>query len=104
MDCIIATLAGGKAVYYVCDEQAEVVSRRLDDIKKKIMTGQKAIVIINPEQSTEHYPRKCCSRLSISPEIIEAHNLYSDEIYDPNLVMDEGGTRFDHLWHLIYSA
>ena len=42
-----ATLAGGKAVHYICDEQAEWYPD-MDDIRKKITSRTKAIVIINP--------------------------------------------------------
>ena len=42
-----ATLAGGKAVHYICDEQSEWYPD-LNDIEKKITDRTKAIVIINP--------------------------------------------------------
>ena len=41
------TLAGGKAVHYICDEQSEWYPD-IDDIKKKVTDRTKAIVIINP--------------------------------------------------------
>ena len=41
------TLSGGKAVHYLCDEQADWYPD-LDDIKSKITSRTKAIVIINP--------------------------------------------------------
>ena len=46
-----ATLAGGKAVHYICDEQSEWYPD-LDDIEKKITDRTKAIVIINPNNPT----------------------------------------------------
>ena len=42
-----ATLSGGKAVHYICDEQSEWYPD-LDDMRKKINDRTKAIVIINP--------------------------------------------------------
>lgn len=81
------TLAGGKAVHYICDEQAEWFPD-LEDIKKKISDRTKAIVIINPNNPTGAVYSK-----EILQEIVEvarAHQLiiFSDEIYD-RLVMDE---------------
>nr|WP_083963406.1 aminotransferase class I/II-fold pyridoxal phosphate-dependent enzyme [Ruminococcus gauvreauii] len=81
-----ATLAGGKAVYYVCDEQAEWYPD-LDDIKKKINDRTKAIVIINPNNPTGAlYPREVLQQIV---DIARDHQLiiFSDEIYD-RLVMD----------------
>ena len=53
-----ATLAGGKAVHYICDEQAEWYPD-MDDIRKKITSRTKAIVIINPNNPTGAlYPRE----------------------------------------------
>lgn len=46
-----ATLAGGKAVHYLCDEQADWYPD-LADIRKKITRHTKAIVIINPNNPT----------------------------------------------------
>ncbi len=81
-----ATLAGGKAVYYVCDEQAEWYPD-LDDIKKKINDRTKAIVIINPNNPTGAlYSKEVLQQIV---EIAREHQLiiFSDEIYD-RLVMD----------------
>nr|WP_275891343.1 aminotransferase class I/II-fold pyridoxal phosphate-dependent enzyme [Ruminococcus sp. OA3] len=82
-----ATLAGGKAVYYVCDEQAEWYPD-LDDIRKKINDRTKAIVIINPNNPTGSlYPREVLQQIV---DLAREHQLiiFSDEIYD-RLVMDE---------------
>lgn len=82
-----ATLAGGKAVHYVCDEQAEWYPD-LDDIRKKINDRTKAIVIINPNNPTGAlYPREVLQQIV---NIAREHQLiiFSDEIYD-RLVMDE---------------
>lgn len=81
-----ATLAGGKAVHYLCDEQAEWYPD-MDDIKKKITDRTKAIVIINPNNPTGAlYPKEVLQQIV---EIAREHQLiiFSDEIYD-RLVMD----------------
>lgn len=81
-----ATLAGGKAVHYLCDEQAEW-NPDLDDIEKKITDRTKAIVIINPNNPTGAvYPKDLLLRIV---EIARQHQLiiFSDEIYD-RLLMD----------------
>ena len=46
-----ATLAGGTAVHYLCDEQAEWCPD-LADMESKITSNTKAIVIINPNNPT----------------------------------------------------
>lgn len=81
-----ATLAGGKAVHYICDEQAEWYPD-LSDIEKKITDRTKAIVIINPNNPTGAlYPREILEGIV---RIAREHQLiiFSDEIYD-RLVMD----------------
>ena len=81
------TLAGGKAVHYICDEQAEWYPD-LEDIQKKITDRTKAIVIINPNNPTGAVYSK-----EVLLEIVEVarkHQLiiFSDEIYD-RLIMDD---------------
>ena len=81
------TLAGGKAVHYLCDEQADWLPD-LDDIRSKITSNTKAIVLINPNNPTGAlYPRELLEEVV---EICRQHQLMilSDEIYD-RLVMDE---------------
>ena len=81
-----ATLAGGKAVHYICDEQAEWYPD-MDDIRKKITSRTKAIVIINPNNPTGAlYPREVLQQIV---DVAREHHLiiFSDEIYD-RLVMD----------------
>lgn len=81
-----ATLAGGKAVHYVCDEQSEWYPD-IEDIKKKVTDRTKAIVIINPNNPTGAlYPREILEQIA---EVAREHQLilFSDEIYD-RLVMD----------------
>ena len=81
-----ATLAGGKAVHYICDEQSEWYPD-MEDIKKKINDRTKAIVIINPNNPTGAlYPKEVLQQIV---DIAREHQLiiFSDEIYD-RLVMD----------------
>ena len=81
-----ATLAGGKAVHYLCDEQSEWYPD-IEDIKKKITAKTKAIVIINPNNPTGAlYPREVLQKIV---DVAREHQLmiFSDEIYD-RLVMD----------------
>ena len=81
-----ATLAGGKVVHYVCDEQAEWYPD-MDDIRKKITDRTKAIVLINPNNPTGAlYPKEVLMEIV---KIAREHQLiiFSDEIYD-RLVMD----------------
>ena len=81
-----ATLAGGKAVHYICDEQSEWYPD-MADIRSKITDRTKAIVIINPNNPTGAlYPREVLEDIV---EIAREHQLmiFSDEIYD-RLVMD----------------
>ena len=80
------TLAGGKAVHYICDEQSEWYPD-IDDIKRKVNANTKAIVIINPNNPTGAlYPREV---LQAIVEVARQNQLiiFSDEIYD-RLVMD----------------
>lgn len=81
-----ATLAGGKVVHYICDEQSEWYPD-IEDIKRKINARTKAIVIINPNNPTGAlYPREVLEQivdLARERQLI----LFSDEIYD-RLVMD----------------
>lgn len=75
------TLSGGSAVHYVCDEQAEWAPD-IDDIKSKITSHTKAIVVINPNNPTGAvYSRET---LQAIVELAREHNLIilADEIYD----------------------
>ncbi len=81
-----ATLAGGTAVHYLCDEQAEWTPD-LADMEAKVTSNTKAIVIINPNNPTGAvYPREVLEQIV---EIARRHQLmiFSDEIYD-RLCMD----------------
>ena len=80
------TLAGGTAVHYICDEQAEWYPD-MDDIRKKITPNTKAIVLINPNNPTGAlYPREVLRQIV---DIARENQLmiFSDEIYD-RLVFD----------------
>lgn len=81
-----ATLAGGKAVHYICDEQSEWYPD-IEDIRSKITDRTKAIVIINPNNPTGAvYPKEVLEQIV---QVAREHELiiFSDEIYD-RLVMD----------------
>ncbi|MCF0146162.1 MAG: aminotransferase class I/II-fold pyridoxal phosphate-dependent enzyme [Eubacterium sp.] len=76
-----ATLSGGKAVHYICDEQSDWVPD-IEDMRRKITDRTKAIVIINPNNPTGAvYPR---SVLEDIVKLAREHQLilFSDEIYD----------------------
>ena len=80
------SLAGGTPVHYICDEQAEWYPD-IDDIKSKITSNTKAIVISNPNNPTGAlYPKELLLEIV---EVARQNDLiiYSDEIYD-RLVMD----------------
>lgn len=81
------TLAGGKAVHYICDEESDWYPD-IDDMRKKINDNTKAIVIINPNNPTGAlYNREVLQQivdLAREKQLI----IFSDEIYD-RLVMDD---------------
>ena len=80
------TLAGGKAVHYICDEQSEWYPD-IRDITSKITSKTKGIVIINPNNPTGAlYSTELLEQIA---ELARQHSLiiFSDEIYD-RLVMD----------------
>ncbi|SFH42619.1 alanine-synthesizing transaminase [Nitrosospira sp. Nsp14] len=74
-------LAGGTARHYVCDEQSGWLPD-LDDIRSKVNSNTRAIVIINPNNPTGAlYPDEMLLEII---EIARQHQLivYADEIYD----------------------
>ncbi len=80
------TLAGGKAVHYVCDEQSEWYPD-IADIRSKVTDRTKGIVVINPNNPTGAlYPKEVLEQIV---EVAREHDLiiFADEIYD-RLVMD----------------
>lgn len=82
------SLAGGKAVHYICDEEADWYPD-IDDMKSKITAKTKAIVVINPNNPTGAlYPKEI---LEAIVELAREHGLilFADEIYD-RVVMDGG--------------
>ena len=80
-------LAGGTAVHYLCDEQSNWYPD-IEDIKKKITSRTKGIVVINPNNPTGAlYPKEVLEQIvqvARENELI----LFADEIYD-RLVMDD---------------
>ena len=80
------TLSGGTAVHYLCDEGAEWYPD-IEDIKSKITSRTKGIVIINPNNPTGAlYPRELLEEIV---GICRKHGMiiFADEIYD-RLVFD----------------
>lgn len=81
------TLAGGKAVHYICDEEADWYPD-LEDIKRKLTPRTKGIVVINPNNPTGAlYSREVLEEIA---DLARKHDLilFADEIYD-RLVMDQ---------------
>ncbi len=82
-----ATLSGGKAVHYLCDESSDWYPD-LDDIKQKINSKTKAIVVINPNNPTGSvYSRELLEgivKMAEENDLI----LFADEIYDKILYED----------------
>ncbi len=82
-----ATLSGGKAVHYICDEQADW-NPDIEDMRRKITDKTKGIVVINPNNPTGAlYPKEILEKIV---DLAREHELilFADEIYD-RLVMDE---------------
>ena len=81
-----ATLAGGNAVHYLCDEENNWYPD-IADIRSKITSRTKAIVVINPNNPTGSlYPQEILQQIV---DLAREYHLiiFSDEIYD-RLVMD----------------
>ncbi len=75
------SLAGGRPMHYICDEQADWFPD-LDDIKRKVSPRTRALVLINPNNPTGAvYPDAVLLELL---ELARKHQLivYADEIYD----------------------
>jgi alanine-synthesizing transaminase len=78
------SLSGGRPVHYMCDEQADWLPD-IDDIKSKITSMTKAIVVINPNNPTGAlYPEALLLEIV---ELARQHQLIvmADEIYDKTL-------------------
>ncbi|KAA6223356.1 pyridoxal phosphate-dependent aminotransferase [Streptomyces albofaciens JCM 4342] len=83
----VTTLAGGRAVHYLCDESADWYPD-LDDLASKITDRTKALVIINPNNPTGAvYPREILEGML---DLARRHQLmvFADEIYD-QIVYDD---------------
>lgn len=79
-------LNGGKAVHYLCDEEANWYPD-LEDMRSKITSRTKAIVLINPNNPTGAlYPDEVLADIA---QVAREHELliFCDEIYD-RLLMD----------------
>ena len=80
------TLAGGKAVHYVCDEESDWMPDTAD-MESKITPRTKAVVIINPNNPTGAlYPKEVLEQIV---EVACRHGLMilADEVHD-RMVMD----------------
>ena len=78
------SLSGGNPVHYICDEQADWYPD-IDDMRRKITSNTKAIVVINPNNPTGAlYPREILLEIV---ELARQHQLIilADEIYDKTL-------------------
>ena len=74
-------LAGGKPVHYICDEESDWIPD-VKDIKSKISSKTKAIVVISPNNPTGAvYPKDVLQSIA---DLAAEKNLMvmSDEIYD----------------------
>jgi alanine-synthesizing transaminase len=82
-----ASLAGGKPVHYLCDEQTGWLPD-VEDIRAKITPNTKAIVVINPNNPTGAvYPEGVLRQIA---DLAREHGLVvmADEIYDKILYDD----------------
>lgn len=83
----MVTLCGGRAVHYLCDEQADWYPD-LDDVAAKITPRTRALVVISPNNPTGAvYSTELLAGLA---ELARQHDLvvFSDEIYDKILYDD----------------
>lgn len=81
------SLAGGKPVHYLCDEEDDW-NPSIEDIKAKITERTKAIVVINPNNPTGAvYSKEILEQIV---EVAREHSLLilADEIYDKILYDD----------------
>ena len=83
----VTSLAGGRAVHYLCDEGADWLPD-LADMAAKITDRTRAVVIINPNNPTGAvYPRELLEGIL---DLARQHHLlvFADEIYDKILYDD----------------
>lgn len=80
------TLAGGRAVHYLCDEASDWMPD-LSDMRKKVTSRTKGVVVINPNNPTGAFYETDVLRGII--DLAREHGLmvFSDEIYD-RMLMD----------------
>lgn len=82
-----ATLAGGKPVHYLCDESSDWYPD-LEDIRSKINSNTKGIVIINPNNPTGAvYPKEILgeiAKIAVENDLI----IFADEL-DDQIIYDE---------------
>jgi alanine-synthesizing transaminase len=74
-------LSGGTAVHYLCDEASDWVPD-IEDLRKKITSNTKGIVVINPNNPTGSvYPKEILQQIH---DIAAEHQItvFADEIYD----------------------
>ncbi|GAA4874077.1 pyridoxal phosphate-dependent aminotransferase [Actinomycetospora straminea] len=83
----VATLAGGRAVHYVCDEQADWMPD-LADVEAKISDRTKALVIINPNNPTGAVYSKEVLEGLLDLARRRGLMVMADEIYDQVLYDD----------------
>ncbi|WP_298827797.1 pyridoxal phosphate-dependent aminotransferase [uncultured Piscinibacter sp.] len=77
-------LSGGTPVHYLCDESSDWMPD-IEDIRRKVTSNTKAIVVINPNNPTGAlYPDSVLQQIV---EVARAHQLIilADEIYDKTL-------------------
>ena len=87
------SLAGGRPVHYMCDEQSDWMPD-VRDLASKITDRTKAIVVINPNNPTGAvYPESVLREIAV---LAATHSLVvlSDEIYDKILYDDAVHTTF----------
>ena len=80
------TLAGGRPVYYMCDEKAEW-NPDMADMRAKVTSRTRAVVVINPNNPTGAlYPKEILLEIA---ELARQNDLiiFADEVYD-RLVLD----------------
>ena len=83
------TLAGGKPVHYVCDEQSDWYPD-IEDLRSKVTDKTKGIIVINPNNPTGAlYPKEVLEQIV---EVAREHDLIllADEIYDRLVLQGEG--------------
>ncbi|MDB1144758.1 MAG: pyridoxal phosphate-dependent aminotransferase [Alcaligenaceae bacterium] len=88
-----ATLAGGKVVHYVCDEEADW-NPDIKDIQSKVTDKTKAIVLINPNNPTGAvYSKDVLEQIA---DVARKNSLilFADEIYDQVLY---DGAKHNHM-------